>query len=254
MKTICVVNQKGGCVAKTTTAVNIASILAERGYKTLLLDIDPLGNASSSFDIDTCGNPTIYNVLHYQSNLEFAILETKISNLYVIASNISTAKLEFELSHNNDNEALLHAFKKSHICSKLFDFAIIDCPPSLGALSINALVASDYCIIPIQPGVFSLEGVDSLFDTMSLIMEKYKKPIFLGIVLTCFDARTTLSNKVLHKLKDSGLGFRTIIRSNQSIPKAQEKKKPVNVFDHSSKGCKDYTSLTIEILKIIGVE
>lgn len=254
MKVISIVNQKGGC-AKTSTAVNISSVLAEIGYKTLLIDIDPQGNASSSLGIDIFNSPTIYNVLHDKVHINKVILETGIVNLFVVASNIVTARLEREMTKITDYEKILfNEFANNSKFKDSFDFVIIDCPPSLGALSTNSLVASDHCIIPVQPGTFALEGVSNLLDTINLIKEEYRRPELLGIILTFFDARTTLSNKILNDLKQTGLSFETVIRVSQSIPKAQEKKLPVNIFDDSSRGSKDYRNLTFEILEKLGVE
>ena len=254
MVTICIVNQKGGC-SKTSTAVNLASILAEKGYKTLLIDMDQQGNASGSLNnIDNFNSPTIYDVLHSGTALELAVLETGIVNLYMIASNIMTAKLEREMSKiTGCEEILLKTLKESVNVQQCFNFCIIDCPPSLGALSTNALVASDYSIIPVQPGIFALEGVNSLLDTISAIKEEYGKPDILGLLLSFFDARTTMSHKMKKDLKNTGLLFNTIIRVSQAIPKAQALKLPVNIYEENSRGSIDYTNLANEVIKKLGV-
>ena len=166
MITICIVNQKGGC-SKTSTAVNLSSIFAEKRYKTLLIDMDPQGNASTSLGIDNYNSPTIYEVLTRKTGLNYAILETGVVNLKIIASNILTAKLEREMSKISGCEEMLsNVLKEYKSVRENYDFCIIDCPPSLGTLSINALVASDYSIIPLRPGIFALEGVNSLMDTI----------------------------------------------------------------------------------------
>jgi chromosome partitioning protein len=253
MITISIVNQKGGC-SKTSTAVNLSSALAEKGYKTLLIDMDPQGNASSSLNIDNFNSPTIYDVLHSGTDLEFSVLETDIVNLFIIASNIMTAKLEREMSKIAGCEEILYkVLKENTFTQQSFDFCIIDCPPSLGSLSINALVASDYCIIPVQPGIFALEGVNSLLDTINTIREKYRKPDILGLLLSFFDARTTMSHKMLKDLKATGLIFNTIIRVSQAIPKAQVSKQPVNIYQENSRGSDDYRCLAKEIIKKLGV-
>lgn len=253
-KSICIVSQKGG-IGKTSTAVNTASILAEMGFRTLILDTDIQGNSSTSLGIDNYNVPTIYDVLHKNKSIDAVILETGIVNLSVIASNILTAKLEREMYKvPGHEELLLKAIKNSNRCKNSFDFIIFDCPPSLGALSINALVASDYCIIPVQPGIFALEGVSSLLDTINSVKEEYGRPEILGILLTFFDARTILSHRILKDLKATGLAFNTYIRVSQAIPKAQDKKLPVNICDDASRGSQDYRGLACEILKKVGVE
>ena len=253
-KSISIVSQKGG-IGKTSTAVNVSSILAEMGYKTLIFDADCQGNASTSLGIDNYNVPTVYDVLRKDKSIDAAILESGIVNLNVIASNILTARLERDISRMpGHEELLLKAIKSSNRCNNNFDFIIYDCPPSLGALSINALVASDYCIIPVEPGIFALEGVSSLLDTINSVKEEYGRPEILGILLTFFDARTILSHRMLKELRATGLAFKTYIRVSQAIPKAQDKKLPVNIYDDSSRGSQDYRSLVCEILKKIGVE
>lgn len=253
-KSICIVSQKGG-IGKTSTAINTASILAEMGFKTVLIDVDCQSNASSSFVIDNYNVPTIYDVLSKNKSIDSIILGSGIVNLSIIASNILTAKLEREMSKiPGHEELLLKAIQNSNKCKNYFDFIIYDCPPSLGALSINALVASDYCIIPVQPGIFALEGVSSLLDTINSVKEEYGRPEILGILLTFFDARTILSHKMLKDLRATGLAFKTYIRVSQAIPKAQDKKMPVNIYDDASRGSQDYRSLACEILKKIGVK
>lgn len=221
----------------------------------MIIDMDIQGNASSSLGIDNFDCPTIYEVLHKEVSIEKAILETGIVNLKIIASNIVTAKLEREMTRIPNYEEMLHnALTSGSLDKENFKFAIIDSPPSLGALSMNALVASDYCIIPIQPGVFALEGVSSLLDTINSVKVEYKRPELLGILFTFFDARTTLSHRLLEELRTTGLAFNTVIRVSQAIPKAQDKKQPVNIYDDSSRGSHDYRRLTLEILKKLGVE
>lgn len=240
---------------KSSTAVNTSSVLAEMGFKTLIFDTDIQGNSSTSLGIDNYNVPTIYDVLRKDKSIDTAILESGIVNLNVIASNILTAKLEREMYKiPGHEELLLKAIQSSNKCKNYFDFIIYDCPPSLGALSINALVASDYCIIPVQPGIFALEGVSSLLDTVNSVKEEYGRPEILGILLTFFDARTVLSHKMLKDLRATGLAFKTYIRVNQAIPRAQDKKMPVNIYDDNSRGSQDYRSLACEILKKIGVE
>lgn len=253
MLTISIVNQKGG-VSKTSAAVNLSSQLAEKGYKTLLIDMDPQGNASSGLGVDNFNCATIYDVLHNDTKIQAAILETGIVNLYIIVSNILTAKLEREMSKiSGCEETLYHVIKNSHDMQTFFDFCIIDCPPSLGALSTNALVASDYCIIPVQPGIFALEGVNSLLDTINTLKEEYARPDILGLLLSFYDARTTMSHKIQEDLKATGLLLNTIIRVSQAIPKAQAQKLPVNIFQDNSRGSIDYSNLANEVVKKLGV-
>jgi chromosome partitioning protein len=252
MITISIVNQKGGC-SKTSTAVNLSSVLAEKGYKTLLIDMDPQGNASSNLGIDNFNSPTIYEVLHGEIPISSAILQTGVVNLCMIASNILTAKLEREMSRDpGSEENLLNALHYSKNIDNRFEYCIIDCPPSLGGLSTNALVASDYCIIPVQPGIFSLEGVNSLLDTINTIREEYQKPQILGLLPSFFDARTTMSHKMLKDLKATGCTFDTIIRVSQAIPKAQANKQPVNIYQENSRSSRDFRCLAKEIIDKLG--
>jgi chromosome partitioning protein len=253
MLTISIVNQKGG-VSKTSAAVNLSSVLAEKGYKTLLIDMDPQGNASTSLGVDNFNYATIYDVLHRDCEIQAAVLETGIVNLYMIVSNILTAKLEREIFKiSGSEETLYKLINNSHDLQTFFDFCIIDCPPSLGALSINALVASDHCIIPVQPGIFALEGVNSLLDTINTLKEEYGRPDILGLLLSFYDARTTMSHKMQEDLKATGLLFDTIIRVSQAIPKAQALKLPVNIYQDNSRGSIDYSSLANEVIEKLGV-
>ncbi|MDD5681511.1 MAG: AAA family ATPase, partial [Candidatus Omnitrophica bacterium] len=164
------------------------------------------GNASSCLGLESFNTPTIYEVLNKSIGIDSAIIGTNIVNLHMIVSNILTAKLEREMPKIKGCERILSSILRANkSCSSTFKIVIIDSPPSLGVLSTNALVASDYCIIPVQPGIFALEGVNSLLDTINAIREEYGRPELLGLLPSFFDARTIMSHKMLEDLKKTGL-------------------------------------------------
>lgn len=249
-KIISFINQKGG-VGKTTTCVNMASILAEKGKKILLIDIDPQGNASSSVGINKEEKfKTVYNVLIDDEPIENIIRPTPFKNLHVIPSNVDLAGAEIELVQFNNREKILRK-ALSKIQDK-YDFIFIDCPPTLGLISVNALTASNTVMIPIQCEYLSLEGLSVLMYTIKLVKKHLNPDIDVeGVVLTMKDGRSNLGNSVAAEINQwfNDKVFKTIIPRNVRLAEAPSYGKPINYYDSKSKGGQAYLDLTEEFLK-----
>ncbi len=250
-KIISFINKKGG-VGKTTTCVNMCAYLAEMGKKVLLIDVDPQGNASSSVGINKEDKfKTIYDVLINEDDIESIILPTKLQNLSVIPANIDLSGAEIELVEVNNREKVL---KKalSKIKNK-YDFICIDCPPSLGLISVNALTASNSVIIPIQCEYFSLEGISVLMYTIKLIKKHELNPDLdvEGVVLTMKDGRSNLGNLVANDItkyfKDKV--YKTVIPRNIRLAEAPSYGEPINIYDPKCPGAIAYKKLTEEFLE-----
>ncbi len=248
-KIIAVVNQKGG-VGKTTTAVNVSTILANKGKKVLLIDEDPQGNATSGVGTDKNSDKSIYDVIINDVELEEAIVETPIKNLSVCPSNINLAGAEVELVPMMSRELKLK--EKIEKVEDEFDYIIIDCPPSLGLLTINAFTASNSLLIPIQCEYYALEGVGQLMNTVNLVKKQLNKNLYIeGVVLTMNDARTNLSNQVISEVKTyfKDNVYKTIIPRNVKLSEAPSYGMPITVYAPKSKGARCYEKLTNEIIK-----
>jgi len=248
-KVIAVVNQKGG-VGKTTTAVNLSAVLAQKGKKVLLIDEDPQGNATSGLGIDKNQPKSIYDVLINETTFEETILKTPLKNLYVCPSNINLAGAEVELVNVLARETKMKE-KMESILDK-FHYIIIDCPPSLGLLTINALTAANSIMIPIQCEYYALEGVGQLMNTVNLIKKQLNKDLYVeGVVLTMNDARTNLSNQVVSEVKKyfKDNVYKTIIPRNVKLSEAPSYGMPISVYAAHSKGAKCYIKLANELLK-----
>lgn len=248
-KIIAIANQKGG-VGKTTTSVNLSTCLAQQGKKVLLVDHDPQGNATSGIglkknEIKYC----IYDVLINETPIEQIVLSTQVSNLVVAPATIRLAGAEAELVGMIARDQRL---KKSlePIKSK-YDYILIDCPPSLGNLTINALAAADSVIVPIQCEYYALEGLSQLIKTVQLV-QKYSNPHLQieGVVLTMFDKRTNLSNQVTEDVKRyfNEKVYRTIIPRNIQLSEAPSFGLPITLYDERSKGAESYTQLAKEVI------
>lgn len=248
-KIIAVVNQKGG-VGKTTTAVNVSTILAKKGKKVLLIDSDPQGNATSGVGIDKNTKKSIYDVIINDVEINEAIVQSPIKNLYVCPSNINLAGAEVELVPMMSREQKLK--EKLEKVENDFHYIIIDCPPSLGLLTINAFTASNSLLIPIQCEYYALEGVGQLINTVNLVRKQLNKTLYIeGVVLTMNDARTNLSNQVIKEVKTyfKDNVYKTIIPRNVKLSEAPSFGMPITVYAPKSKGARCYEKLTNEIIK-----
>lgn len=249
-KIIAFANQKGG-VGKTTTCVNIAACLAAMGKSVLLLDMDPQGNATSGVGIDkNLQLKTIYNVIDKDCYLEEAILPTEIENLDIIPATVDLAGAEISLVQMQSREHIV-----KNILSKIrdkYDFILVDCPPSLGLLTVNALSAADSIIIPIQCEFFALEGLSQLMNTVRLIIHHLNPDLQIeGVVLTMKDNRSNLVAQVSEEIvKFFGKKvFSTYIPRNIRLAEAPSHGEPIILYDPNSKGAEAYISLTEELLE-----
>lgn len=250
MKTICIFNQKGG-VGKTTTTINLCSSLAMKGKKILILDIDPQGNTTSGLGIDKSElEYSIYDVLTSETTMEEAIIQTEIlENLSVLPSNKELSGAEVELISLNDRENVLKS-KLSKIESQ-YDYIFIDCPPSLGILTINALCASNCVLIPIQCEYYALEGVGQLYNTIQLVKKSLNKNIYIeGVVMTMYDGRNNLCNDVVTEVKKhfKEKVYDSMIPRNIRLAESPSFGLPVCLYDEKCKGAEAYNNFTDEFL------
>jgi chromosome partitioning protein len=244
-KIIAIVNQKGG-VGKTTTAINVAALLGDKDKKTIVIDLDPQGNATSGLGIAKDIAITTYNVLCDAVNLVEARLPTHVKGLDILPANANLAGAEVELVGASQREFILRqALKDSD-----YDYIIIDCPPSLGLLTINALTAATHVLIPVQAEYYALEGLSQLLNTIQAVRASTNPQLeLLGIILTMFDKRNSLSEQV-EKEVDNYFGdklFHTIIPRNVRLAEAPSYGRTIYEHDHWSKGARAYKSLVKEI-------
>ncbi|HOQ75257.1 MAG TPA: AAA family ATPase [Thermoclostridium sp.] len=249
-KIIAVANQKGG-VGKTTTAVNLSACLAVKNKKVLLIDIDPQGNTTSGVGVDknTVGM-SIYDVVINEVNIEDIIVPTKIENLMLCPSNINLAGAEVELVSVISRETRLKAALED--IRSNYDFIMIDCPPSLGLLTVNALTAADTILVPIQCEYYALEGLSQLMNTVKIVQKHLNRNLSVeGVVLTMFDARTNLSIQVVDEVKRyfGNKVYRTIIPRNVRLSEAPSYGLPIILYDPKSKGAECYMDLAEEAIE-----
>ncbi|MCI8361969.1 MAG: ParA family protein [Clostridia bacterium] len=248
-KVVSIANQKGG-VGKTTTAVNLSTILAKKGNKVLMIDADPQGNATSGLGINKDVNFSVYDVIVNDVEIENTVQQTIVKNLDVCPSNINLAGAEVELVSMISRE---HRLKEKIDSQKdKYDYIIIDCPPSLGLITLNAFTASDSVLIPVQCEYYALEGLGQLINTINLVKKHLNKELIVeGALLTMFDIRTNLSNQVVKEVNKyfENKVYKTVIPRNVKLSEAPSYGMPISVYDPKSKGAKSYEKFVREFLK-----
>ncbi|CAN5466205.1 AAA family ATPase [soil metagenome] len=249
-KVIAVANQKGG-VGKTTTAINLAASLAATEHSTLLIDIDPQANGTSGVGVDQRNvEASSYEVLTGEVKAENAICHTQMPHLDVIPSHINLVGAEIEMIDAADRERVLKQAIKT--VRRRYDFVVIDCPPSLGLLTLNALTAADSVVIPVQAEYFALEGLGQLLNTIKIVRQHLNPELAIeGVLLTMFDTRLRLSNQVAAEVRRyfGDRVFEAVIQRNVRVSEAPSFGKPVLLYDAASVGAKNYISLATEILQ-----
>ena len=249
-KIISIANQKGG-VGKTTTSINLSTILAKKGKKVLMIDADPQGNASSGVGIDRDEiELSTYDILINEVQMQNVVKKTNIKNLDLCPSNINLAGAEVELVSVMSREHRLK--EKLEEIRDEYDFIIIDCPPSLGLITLNAFTASDSVLIPVQCEYYALEGLGQLLNTISLVKKHLNKDIEIeGALLTMYDARTNLSNQVVKEVKSyfNDKVYKNVIPRNVKLSEAPSYGMPISLYDPRSKGAKCYEKFVKEFLK-----
>ena len=248
-KIIAIANQKG-CVGKTTTAINLSSCLADAGKKVLLVDIDPQGNATSGVGImkQTLEN-TVYELFIGECTFSECLTDSAVDNLNVIPSNVNLSGAEIDLIGVENREYILKNILDT--IKDLYEYIIIDCPPSLNVLTVNAMVAADSVIVPIQCEYYALEGLTQLLHTINLVKSRLNPDLEMeGVVFTMYDARTNLSLQVVENVKDNlqERVYKTIIPRNVRLAEAPSHGLPINLYDARSTGAEAYHQLAEEVI------
>mgnify|MGYP000514968862 FL=1 len=246
---IAVANQKGG-VGKSTTAINLSACLAEKGKKVLAIDMDPQGNTTSGFGVDKNGiENTLYELLLGEAETKDTIVKDVVENLDLIPSNINLSGAEIELVGIDDKEFILKGITDK--LRRKYDYIILDCPPSLNMLTINALTAATSVLVPIQCEYYALEGLSQLIHTIDLVQERLNPDLKIeGVVFTMYDARTNLSSDVVDTVKENlnTTVYQTIIPRNVRLAEAPSHGLPINLYDPKSTGAESYRNLAKEIM------
>lgn len=248
-KIIAVANQKGG-VGKTTTTVNLSTILAKRGKKVLLIDTDPQGNATSGLGVEKESELSTYDLLITDVLAEDVVQETAIKNLSISPSNMNLAGAEVQLVSMMSREQRMK--EKLDSIRDDYDFILIDCPPSLGLITLNAFTAADSVLIPVQCEYYALEGLGQLLNTVELVRKHLNKNLYVeGALLTMYDIRTNLANQVVREVKRffQNKVYKTVIPRNVKVSEAPSYGMPITIYDPKSKGAKSYEKFTKEFLK-----
>lgn len=250
-KVIAIANQKGG-VGKTTTSINLSAALAEKGKKVLMIDIDPQGNATSGFGIEKNDlDNTVYELMLGECSIQECIIQEVLPNLSVIPTNVNLAAAEIELIDMDKKEYIL----KNEIdwVKDKYDFIIIDCPPSLSMLTVNAMTASDSVLVPIQCEYYALEGLSQLIYTVNLVKTRLNPDLEMeGVVFTMYDSRTNLSAEVVENVRENleERIFNTMIPRNIRLAEAPSFGRPITSYDPRSAGAISYLELAQELISV----